>query len=201
MGLTMIRHTRNTSLLLLLLLATGLTGCDRVKEELGLNRRTPDEFAVVRRAPLEMPPDLRLAMPQPGAPRPQEVSPADLAKASLLGGDPAARPATAATAPSAQGLSSTDAEFLNKLGAQQATPDIRNTVQKEAEEDSNTARTAIQKLMGKKGETAGQVLNPLEEKNRLSGQGAPVIPVPAAVVEGKPIEGLQTRDLSAPPVQ
>lgn len=191
----MIRNRLKYMPLLALLL---LPGCDRVKEELGLNRRAPDEFAVVRRAPLEMPPDLRLAMPQPGAPRPQEVSPADLAKASLLGGDPAARPATAA-APS--GISSGDAAFLNKLGAQQTAPDIRSTVEREAEEESNTARTAIQKLMGKKGETTGQVLNPLDEKSRLKTQGAPVIPVPEAVTQGKPIEGLPTRDLTAPPIQ
>ncbi len=191
---TMHKHS-NRFFLIALLAISGLTGCDTLKEKMGMNRRAPDEFAVVRRAPLEMPPDLRLTTPQPGAPRPQEISPSDLAKASLLGGDPAARPIPA------QGLSSGDAAFLNKLGAAQATPDIRTTVAEEAKDQSNTTLSAIDKLMGKKGEAAGQVLNPLNEKSRLNETGAPVIAVPEAVIEGKPIEGLPTRDLTAPPIQ
>ncbi|MES2729180.1 MAG: DUF3035 domain-containing protein [Pseudomonadota bacterium] len=187
-----------SALFLAILATTSLTGCDRIKEEFGMSRRAPDEFAIVRGAPLEMPPDLRLATPQPGAPRPQDISPAELAKASLLGGDPAARPAPQ---PTATGLTTSDSEFLGKLGAAQATPDIRTTIQQEAIDESNSSRTAIQKLMGKKGETAGQVLNPLDEENRLKKQGAPVIPVPEAINQGKPIQGLPSRDLTAPPVQ
>ncbi len=41
----------------------------------GLNRARPDEFAVARQAPLVIPPDYSLSPPQPGAPRPQDVSP------------------------------------------------------------------------------------------------------------------------------
>ena len=54
------------------LLGPGLAGCQNTKEMLGLTKRSPDEFQVVSRAPLSMPPDYSLRPPTPGAPRPQE---------------------------------------------------------------------------------------------------------------------------------
>jgi hypothetical protein len=48
-------------------LAAALTGCDTtVQETLGLGKRAPDEFQVVRRAPLAVPPDYNLRPPGPG---------------------------------------------------------------------------------------------------------------------------------------
>ena len=44
-----------------------LSGCSDAKEQLGLTRSAPDEFAVVKRAPLAMPPDYTLRPPRPGA--------------------------------------------------------------------------------------------------------------------------------------
>jgi hypothetical protein len=40
----------------------------------------PDEFAIESRAPLTIPPEFDLRPPQPGAPRPQEVTAADKAR-------------------------------------------------------------------------------------------------------------------------
>jgi hypothetical protein len=192
-------QTKASLLLLICALPLTVTGCSRVKDELGLTRRSPDEFAVVRRAPLEMPPDLRyLPPPNPGAPRPQEMSPSEIAKASLLGGDPAAKPQSMAATPGAT-LDSNDASFLNQLGATGSDPNIRRTVDTEAVEDADNNRSAIQKLMGKKGETEGQVLNPMEENQRLQKQGAPTIAVPADPKNVAPVKS--TPALSVPPIQ
>ena len=49
-----------------------LQGCTDLKRSIGLEKTSPDEFAVESRAPLEMPPDFDLRPPQPGATRPQE---------------------------------------------------------------------------------------------------------------------------------
>src|SRR5262249_54092103 len=49
-------------------------GCSDLKRAIGLEKASPDEFAVESRAPLEMPPDFDLRPPQPGASRPQEKS-------------------------------------------------------------------------------------------------------------------------------
>jgi hypothetical protein len=51
-----------------------LLGCTDLKRSIGLEKTSPDEFAVESRAPLEMPPDFDLRPPQPGASRPQEKS-------------------------------------------------------------------------------------------------------------------------------
>jgi hypothetical protein len=51
-----------------------LSGCTDLKRSIGLEKTSPDEFAVESRAPLTMPPDFELRPPQPGAARPQEKS-------------------------------------------------------------------------------------------------------------------------------
>jgi len=51
-----------------------LPGCTDFKRSIGLEKTSPDEFAVESRAPLTMPPDFELRPPQPGAARPQEKS-------------------------------------------------------------------------------------------------------------------------------
>jgi DUF3035 family protein len=76
------------------LLAAGLlalAGCARgtVQEALGIGKRVPDEFAVVQRAPLVVPPDFELRPPRPGEPRPQIGTPSDQARAALVGQPPA----------------------------------------------------------------------------------------------------------------
>src|SRR5690606_33831923 len=53
----------------LLLLPLAVSGCDSAREAMGLNKKSPDEFAVVTRAPLVLPPEFGLRPPQPGAPR------------------------------------------------------------------------------------------------------------------------------------
>jgi DUF3035 family protein len=60
-----------------ILCSTGLLllpGCTDLRKAIGLEKTSPDEFAVESRAPLTMPPDFELRPPQPGAARPQEKS-------------------------------------------------------------------------------------------------------------------------------
>jgi hypothetical protein len=57
-----------------------LPGCTDFRRALGMDRGGPDEFAVESRAPLTLPPEYDLRPPQPGAPRPQEITAADKAR-------------------------------------------------------------------------------------------------------------------------
>ena len=57
-----------------------LPGCTDFRRALGMDRVGPDEFMVESRAPLTIPPEFDLRPPQPGAPRPQEVTAADKAR-------------------------------------------------------------------------------------------------------------------------
>jgi len=47
-------------------MASALVGCGGISDKLGLEKRAPDEFAVVRNAPLSLPPDFHLRPPKPG---------------------------------------------------------------------------------------------------------------------------------------
>ena len=65
--------------------AVVLTGCNSVRQGLGLERVTPDEFRVISQAPLSVPPEYGLRPPAPGQPRPAELAPESSARQILLG--------------------------------------------------------------------------------------------------------------------
>jgi Protein of unknown function (DUF3035) len=67
-----------------------LAGCGdtTVQEQLGLGKRAPDEFQVVRRAPLVLPPDYNLRPPAPGEPPPRQQDTSAQAEAILTGRQP-----------------------------------------------------------------------------------------------------------------
>jgi hypothetical protein len=72
-GLTSRGGAGRIGLIVLGLGVLALVGCGTrtVQETLGVGKRAPDEFQVVRRAPLVLPPDYNLRPPQPGASGPQ----------------------------------------------------------------------------------------------------------------------------------
>jgi len=65
------------------LLSLSMFGCSDFKKMVGIEKSSPDEFAVESRAPLTIPPDFDLRPPAPGAGRPQEVSAANKAKTAI----------------------------------------------------------------------------------------------------------------------
>jgi hypothetical protein len=73
------------AIILAALAALGLSGCQRMNGALGLAKVTPDEFRIVTKAPLVVPPDYSLRPPAPGEPRPQELQPESAARAVLVG--------------------------------------------------------------------------------------------------------------------
>jgi hypothetical protein len=68
-----------------LIAATALAGCQSTRRALGMSKVTPDEFRIVTKAPLVVPPDFALRPPAPGEPRPQELQPESAARMALLG--------------------------------------------------------------------------------------------------------------------
>ncbi len=55
--------------------AMGLQACSSIRQSVGLTKVTPDEFLTVSTAPLTLPPEYGLRPPEPGQPRPQDVTP------------------------------------------------------------------------------------------------------------------------------
>jgi len=116
-------------------------GCDDVRRTLGMDKSPPDEFRIVSRAPLSLPPDFALRPPQPGAPRPQEQSQYNRARDAVIGrgaGQP--QRGGAAASPGEQA-------FLARTGAAQADPSIRETVNRESGQPSETDDTLLERLM------------------------------------------------------
>jgi hypothetical protein len=164
-------------------LATG--GCSGLKETLGLTKQSPDEFKVVSRAPLSMPPDYNLRPPTPGAPRPQEGSPRDQAAAAVFqysNTTSAAMPADAIP-PVGEGESETaessgESALLQSAGAAGVDPNIRQLVDSETAEDEANSRTLADTLtFWREPEPYGEVIDPAAEQKRLqenSALGKPV---------------------------
>lgn len=111
---------RHPLLTLALLAAAGasLSGCGALRE-LGGARTTPDEFRVVTKAPLVLPPEYGLRPPAPGEPRPQELAPESAARNALLG--------QRAAITRSQG----EQLLVQKSGAERADPLIRFVVDDE----------------------------------------------------------------------
>lgn len=111
-------------------------GGDSIKDALGYGKDAPDEFAIVTKAPLAIPPDFSLRPPRPGAPRPQEANfqPSVAAERELTGVN-AAPVAGVATEPV---QSTGEQALLDQTGAADADPRIREVV-------NNETRTLVEK--------------------------------------------------------
>ncbi|MFN3520900.1 MAG: DUF3035 domain-containing protein [Phenylobacterium sp.] len=102
-----------------LIAAAGLGGCQSTRQALGMTKVTPDEFRIVTKAPLVVPPDYALRPPAPGEPRPQELQPESAARVALLGQR------------DAQSRSQGEQLLVAKAGADKADPLIRYVVDDE----------------------------------------------------------------------
>jgi hypothetical protein len=149
--------SRSTILLGLSVLC--LSACGELREDLGLGRNPPDEFAVVERPPLSMPPDFGLRPPRPGAPRPQEFE-ADRQASAVLFGEKQAKGARA--------LSPSEKAILESSGATKADPSIRETVDRESSQKVVASEHLVQRLMDWNGEAKnGTTVDAAAEAERL----------------------------------
>lgn len=118
-----------------LIAAAGLAGCASTRNALGLTKVTPDEFRVVTKAPLVVPPDFALRPPAPGKPRPQELQPESAARTALLG--------------SREGEARSDGEkmLVAKAGADRADPLIRYVVDDEFGDVAHKEKSFADRVM------------------------------------------------------
>jgi hypothetical protein len=166
--------------LFLLLALIPLAACSNAKEKLGLNKQAPDEFQVVKRAPLAMPPDYDLRPPQPGAPRPQEQAVFDTARETVFGADSEA----AAPAPA----SSAAETLLQQAGATRVDASIRSKVDAESKEDDGVSKKpVIKRIMNIGGdeEPVTTVVDPAKEAERLKSNAEAGKPVTAGETPSK----------------
>ncbi len=126
--------------------AVGLGGCHTTSKALGLNKVTPDEFRVVTKAPLVVPPDYSLRPPAPGEPRPAELQPESAARASAY------------NANMAVSRSVGEQVLVTKAGAAAADPLIRYVVDDEFGDVAHKEKSFADKvLFWRKGQTQPKV--------------------------------------------
>lgn len=188
-----------------------LSGCggDTAKI-LGFEKEAPDEFQVVSRAPLSLPPDYGLRPPEPGASRPQEQTPRGEAEGVLFGDE--AGPAQSSGQASQVALRRNsgsrilasnsgnvivhtpgDAAFLDRLDVDQAIPDIRAILSDEnailALEDEELIDSLI---FWKDKPPPGTIVDAEQEKRRIqenAALGRPVTEGETPMIERKKRHG------------
>lgn len=162
-------------------------GEESLRDTLGYGKSAPDEFAIVTKAPLVIPPDYSLRPPQPGAPRPQEME--------LQPGVSAQRALIGEQALSAEGVAPAKSEgeqvLLQQTGATEADPRIRQVVNAETRSLVERDETFVDDvLFWRDGGPAPdeRLVNPSEESERIQqneAEGKPVTEGETPTVEPK----------------
>lgn len=154
------------------LLALSLAACSSVRDAVGLDSNPPDEFKVMVRAPLSMPPDYDLKAPHPGAPRPQDESLRDRTKQIVLDAEGNAG-AKKVKPDDIKGVTPAEAALLHKLGADQVDSNIRQVVNRETNTLEEENKTFVEDLLfWKKQKNPAKVVNPEAERRRLQENAA-----------------------------
>lgn len=151
-----LKQVRKAAVPAITIIAMGglLTGCGLFD-----GHQSPDEFLVVSRAPLEVPPDFSLRPPVPGSPRPQELERDTRAQSNVFGAntsgssvliDPRTNP----------GQTQGEGALLAQAGADKANPDIRAIVDRENPGVVVGSPSLLDKLLFWKDDQKPEVLPP-----------------------------------------
>lgn len=126
---------RNFAIAALGVCALSVSGCESVKRALGNEKVVPDEFRVVTKAPLVIPPEFNLRPPKPGEARPLELRPDMQAKTAVFG----------VTA----GVNASEGEklLISKMGANNADSKIREVLDDEAANISHKDTSFADKIL------------------------------------------------------
>jgi hypothetical protein len=174
---------------LVIMLPLLLAACDNnsVQETLGINREAPDEFTVVSRPPLSLPPEFTLRPPRAGE-EPRGTATDEKARALITGKpvtalpDPAALEATTAdTAVTpvqrSDALSGGAQSLLKRAGADAAREDIRTQLSVDAATpaDTSKATSLLEKISGaEKNEPTVDAKKEAERLRANKDEGKPV---------------------------
>ncbi|HXV25770.1 MAG TPA: DUF3035 domain-containing protein [Alphaproteobacteria bacterium] len=158
-------------------LAAALAGCSSLRNTFGIERGGPDEFTVVRHAPLTLPPDYNLRPPQPGVPRPQEDTSQTQARSAVVGSQSGLVFGSGLDFESSQ--SSGETALLARAGADQVDPAIRETLNQEGGFEAVDRSFLEGLIFWREPEPAGEVVDAAAEAERLKANAEQGLPVTA----------------------
>jgi hypothetical protein len=148
------------TLVALVAACAAVSGCGGFRQAIGVEKVAPDEFRVVTRAPLTLPPDYALRPPRPGDPRPQELRPDGAARAAVFGQDVGA------------GASAGEQAIIARAGASAVDPSIRAQVDLEGAALVRKPESFANTIIGFQGaaQAAQPLSDPAAEEQRLAQQ-------------------------------
>ena len=172
---------QRTALVAVALSAVVLTACENPRRAFGLEKQSPDEFQVVQRAPLNLPPEFTLRPPEPGAQGPDVVTPREEARSAVFRIDdpePVQAANAVPVAPDAPGTTGEQA-LLARAGANIAEPGIRALVDEESNVLTEADENFLDRLLSfrDRDEVVGAVVDPEAEARRLREAEALGLPV------------------------
>lgn len=149
-----------------------LGACSGVREQLGLNKSSPDEFKVVSRAPLSIPPEFNLRPPQPGQARPQEGTVQQQARTAVFRATDNKGPSLDEVIPD-DGRSVGERSLLRAAGVDRADKDIRRLVETESRQINEESESFINSLVfWRKAQPPGSIVDADKEARRLQENAA-----------------------------
>ncbi|MBP5858939.1 DUF3035 domain-containing protein [Marivibrio halodurans] len=159
----------------LALIGVGLSACGggQTGDILGLEKRTPDEFNVVSRAPLTLPPNYGLRPPDPRGQRYQDLQPSQTAQEALFGRDAMKRLREQKEQMRQQGASMGEIALLDKTGALEADPSIRQVVEEESAALAQEQESFVDDLVFWRSKPEpGDIVDSNEEQRRIQENAA-----------------------------
>ena len=177
------------------MLALAVGGCETLRDAAGLNKKTPDEFRVVTRAPLSMPSHYGIKAPRPGTARPQETKvPSQARQIVLDSGKAGSKKKPVINLP---GVDPGEIALLTKAGVDKADPKIRRLVNTESAVLAEARSGLVEQLIFWRGpKPSGKAVDAGKESRRLrenAALGRPVTEGETPIIQRKKrglLEGL-----------
>ncbi|MBL4907730.1 MAG: DUF3035 domain-containing protein [Sneathiella sp.] len=150
-----------------------LSGCEGTRQALGFeDKKGPDEFAVLSKAPLIIPPDFSLRPPAPGQKGPQDSLVRNNARKALVGSSGNSGIITQEEA-NAAGTSAGELALLRKADAENVDSSIRQLINQETAFLAEDDKTLMERVMfWQKQPEYGTIVDPTKEKKRIQENAA-----------------------------
>src|ERR1700761_5945890 len=121
-----------------------LAACSSLREEAGLTKQSPDEFAVTTKAPLIIPPDFNLRPPSPGAAPLNQTDPTSSAEVAMFNSEDPNQVASQMQGNYSPG----EKMLLAHAGVQNADPTIRAQLQSDQRNMQGADASFTDRILG-----------------------------------------------------
>ena len=137
----------NFNRLIYLIAIVSLSACGDSRSIVGLHKQSPDEFEVITRAPLSLPPDYSLRAPAPGKQRPQEQTIRSAARDELIKSGLKTKKVGVLSLKGIRNTSPGEAELLSRAEALNADDSIREKISSESNALIKANKDLLNKLL------------------------------------------------------